>query len=357
MEIQGHLPIFAWMLRRSSFIHNRFFVTSKGLAPYEVIHGRRYSGKLLVFGEQCIFYTGSRFKGDLQRRKGIWAAVNERNNARVILTNTGAHESRSVRRLPAESQWSAEAVTAAKGFPWAYGETKRRRPIYSAVRVPLLPDSASLEEIAKAAGRAGVEFIAAATPVNIPGVRGGGAAGPRDGPGQDEAGSDSSSSSSTSSSPSGNHGGAPSGVAPAVPLPSGVAPAVPLPSGVAARGEDDARWDFNGEKPPDLSPDELRQIDHESDKKELERLVAMGVLRAPKDDEDVTQYPQLNEDSQRLEKAANVAPKEPSRGPRISHAGSMDTGVVRSSINARCHPRGDLRSARRRPGTCYARCA
>ena len=179
IEISGHLPVYAWMLRHSSFIHNRFFVTSKGLPPYEVVNGTKYKGKLLVFGEQCIFYAGSRYKGDLQWRKGVWVGINERNQAHVLLTPDGAVESRSIRRLPSENQWCAEAVVGARGLPWSYGgSAKRKRPIYTSQRIPLLPDTASLEEIAKAAGRAAAETIAAGTPV-APQAAGG-----------DEAGSD-----------------------------------------------------------------------------------------------------------------------------------------------------------------------
>ena len=56
-----------------------------------------------------------------------------------------------------------------KGFPWDYmGQAKRRRTLYpggaAGARVPLLPDSASLEEMARAAGRAAAAEIAATTP-------------------------------------------------------------------------------------------------------------------------------------------------------------------------------------------------
>ena len=69
---QQRMPIFAWLLRHNSFTHNRFFVADQGLAPCEIIQGKRYTGKLLVFGEQCIYYAdyaGSRYKGDLQWRQ------------------------------------------------------------------------------------------------------------------------------------------------------------------------------------------------------------------------------------------------------------------------------------------------
>ena len=106
-----------------------------------------------------------------------------------MCAKAGAYEG-----LPREQQWCAATVLGMQGFFWDYmGKAKRRRALYpggaGTSRIPLLPDSTSLEEIAKAAGRAAAAEIAAGTP-----------APPEPG---DEAGSDpptSSSSSSTSSS-------------------------------------------------------------------------------------------------------------------------------------------------------------
>ena len=164
-EIAGHLPIYAWFLRHSSFVHNRFFVTDKGLPPYEIVNGRQFRAKMLPFGEQCIFFCGSKNKGDVQWRKGVWVGLSEKSGAHVVMTQDGAFESRSVRRLPREQQWSAEAVVAAKGLPWDYkGALKRKKPLYVQSRGPLLPDTAALTELAKAAGVAAAESIAAGTP-------------------------------------------------------------------------------------------------------------------------------------------------------------------------------------------------
>ncbi|CAE7796983.1 eryA, partial [Symbiodinium microadriaticum] len=85
-----------------------------------------------------------------------------------------------------EQQWDAKALVTYRGLPWDYGGTKKRkRPLYTSARVPLLPDNATLEELAKAAGTAAAEAIAASTP--------------KPNNNNDEAGSDSPTSSSTSS--------------------------------------------------------------------------------------------------------------------------------------------------------------
>ena len=57
-----------------------------------------------------------------------------------------------MRRLPEEQKWCLEAVLGVHGFPWSYaGKGHRRRPLYTGA-------------MAKAAGRADAESIAAATP-------------------------------------------------------------------------------------------------------------------------------------------------------------------------------------------------
>ena len=225
VAIGGQLAIFSWLLRHAAFLHNRFFVTNKTLPPIEIVFARRYQGRLLVFGEACLFHRPTKYKGDVQWRKGIWVGTNDRNNCHVLLTEDGAFESRSIRRLPAESQWDPERVVNAKGLPWCYaGHQRRKKPLYTSTRVPLLPDTAALEELARSAGRAAAESIAANTPV------------PR---GPDEAASDPTSSSSTSSpsSKSSPRGPAEGRGNPASEAASGIAPASEATGGIAPASE------------------------------------------------------------------------------------------------------------------------
>ena len=163
-SISGSLPVFAWLMKHAAFLHNRFFVGTKGTPPYEAVHGRRFRGKLIPFGEKCIGYVKSKFKGDLQWRKAVFVGVNERTGAYVLLGEEGGFETRSLRRLPREEQWDAQAVVCAKGLPWDLGgQVKRKRALYTS-RAPLVPDSATLAELAKAAGHAAAASIAAGTP-------------------------------------------------------------------------------------------------------------------------------------------------------------------------------------------------
>ncbi|CAE7887654.1 unnamed protein product, partial [Symbiodinium sp. KB8] len=229
-----------------------------------------------------------------------------------------------------EQQWDAKALVTYRGLPWDYGGTKKRkRPLYTSARVPLLPDNATLEELAKAAGTAAAEAIAASTP--------------KPNNNNDEAGSDSPTSSSTSSpSPVAPEegesttamavdGGGQEGdraeysANPPRELEQPTFPGLYPPGYVGVRevhgdipgeelsnfeswmeevGEsfaeggllDDGEspsWDEHGEHAPELSEDELNLVNAASDKTEIERLVAMGVMRPPLPGEDTSGYGKL----------------------------------------------------------------
>ena len=44
-------PLHAWSFRHASWILNRYVLRPGGLTPYEIVHGRPYSGKVIPFGE------------------------------------------------------------------------------------------------------------------------------------------------------------------------------------------------------------------------------------------------------------------------------------------------------------------
>ncbi|CAE7732846.1 eryA, partial [Symbiodinium necroappetens] len=249
--LEGDHHIFGWLLRHAAYLHNRFFTGHRGIPAYEAMFGRRFKANLLPFGELCIYHAPSKYKGDLQWQRGLFVGLNEKNGANIVLTPDGAREARSVRRLPEEQQWDAKALVTYRGLPWDYGGTKKRkRPLYTSARLPLLPDNATLEELAKAAGTAAAEAIAASTP--------------KPNNNNDEAGSDSPTSSSTSS-----------------PSPGWWKPGggrVVAEGGLLDDGEGPS-WDEHGEHAPELSEDELDLVNAASDKTEIERLVAMGVMR------------------------------------------------------------------------------
>ncbi|CAE6969495.1 RE2, partial [Symbiodinium sp. CCMP2456] len=322
--VEGHRHVFSWLMRHASFLFNRYAVCTRGAPPFEIVFGRRFKAKMVPFGELILFHRASKHRGELQWLRGVWLGLNERNGAHILGTPEGVTESRSIRRLPREQQWCAASVLGMQGYPWDYmGKAKRRRALYpggGAHRVPLLPDNATLEELAKAAGRAAAAEIAANTPV------------PQQG--GDEAASDPSSSpgtSSTTSSPEPmDDGGSQAqpeqsqqnrqqegGIADT----QGGVPKRPTGScwtglgdqtkehvgydkwsdelceAMAEEGEMaecwEPTWDADAEQPPDPSPEDLAVIDRRADYEELSRLLEMKVARRPHEGEKFDEYPRL----------------------------------------------------------------
>ncbi|CAE7451931.1 GIP, partial [Symbiodinium sp. CCMP2456] len=171
-SIEGQRHFFPWVMRHAGYLYNRFAVNPRGSTSFELLYGRAFRSQLVPMGEQVLYYRASKHRGDVKWSKGVWLGLHERNGAHLVGSAEGIQETRSIRRLPEEQQWSAEAVLGMKGLPWSYmGQGKRKRPLYTgaaAVRLPLLPDSATLEELARAAGKAAAEAISSATPVAPP---------------------------------------------------------------------------------------------------------------------------------------------------------------------------------------------
>ena len=133
IKLSGQMPLFSWIMAHAAFLHNRFFTTCKGLPPYEVVHGRRYRGQLVQFGECCVGFYPTKYKGDLQWRKGVWAGINEKNGSHILLT-TPAPSKPAPFAGSEESQWVAEKIVTAKGLPGTMGKHKAQKSFVPLVR-------------------------------------------------------------------------------------------------------------------------------------------------------------------------------------------------------------------------------
>ena len=126
--IEGHRHFYPWIMRHAGFVYNRFAVNPKGATSFELLNGRSFRGQMVPLGEQVLYYHPTKHRGDLQWCRGVWLGIHERNGAHIIGTSEGVFESRSIRRLPEEQQWSAEAILGMRGLPWSYlGKGKRNR--------------------------------------------------------------------------------------------------------------------------------------------------------------------------------------------------------------------------------------
>ena len=55
-RIPADHPTFAWMVEHTASLYNRLVCTEDGSTPYQSLHGQRYRGKMVEFGEQVFYF-------------------------------------------------------------------------------------------------------------------------------------------------------------------------------------------------------------------------------------------------------------------------------------------------------------
>ncbi|CAE7522738.1 unnamed protein product [Symbiodinium sp. CCMP2592] len=112
--------LFPWLVRHVAWLQARFGTKSTdGVTPYRAATGTDYGGALCSFGETVLAKLprpGN--KAQVRWVKGVWAGKLERDDSHVVLTEAGALNVRSVRRLPPETRHQTAAVLKACGLPW-----------------------------------------------------------------------------------------------------------------------------------------------------------------------------------------------------------------------------------------------
>ncbi|CAE7197770.1 unnamed protein product [Symbiodinium sp. CCMP2592] len=112
--------LFPWLVRHVAWLQARFGTKSTdGVTPYRAATGTDYGGALCSFGETVLAKLprpGN--KAQVRWVKGVWAGKLERDDTHVVLTEAGALNVRSVRRLPPETRHQTAAVLKACGLPW-----------------------------------------------------------------------------------------------------------------------------------------------------------------------------------------------------------------------------------------------
>ena len=121
INIEGDFEIYPWSFKHASFLINRFRVLEgTNRTSFELATGHPYRGKLALFGESVLFKRPVRNKGSAVFEKGIWVTKHPWNDNHVLLSTSGAYESRTIRRLSPADSFNGPEIFAAKGLPWCY---------------------------------------------------------------------------------------------------------------------------------------------------------------------------------------------------------------------------------------------
>ena len=345
VEINVYGPIYQWAMRHAGWLLSHYRRQSGSPTAYEMVSGRKYIGKLAMFGERVLARLPTA-NGENRFKTGVWVGKTDRADFHIVFTEGGLRWTRTIRRLPVP--FEAEALTLVKAWPWSvsFGQIGAKQSALM-TKVPglaLPPDMAPAIRAEEAQERR-----------RVAGVQAGGEQEQQAGQDrhqrqaglQDEAASDPSSTSSSSGSadkgsmdddtlladllaevnedktyeggvetpPSSRGDGqkrdgeeipeedqSPSkaaretsrkamrsssaGVSGSSTTPIGAAEVGPLPAGdgqvrmvvvgeVLEDGDQDLEFP---DKPPELSPDEMFEVEAQAAEKEVMRLIDMGVL-------------------------------------------------------------------------------
>ena len=113
-------PIMRWMTEHVASTMNRHLCNSDGQTPYEALHGQRFKGKTVEFGERVFYYVPKKLRSKLTLRWRLGTFVGNAqstNEAFIAVANGDVVKSRNVVRVVQPSRWNKEAVLGVRGMP------------------------------------------------------------------------------------------------------------------------------------------------------------------------------------------------------------------------------------------------
>ena len=114
-------PTFYWLVEHASSVYNRYVCTDDGSTPYQNLHGQRYRGKTVEFGERVFYYVPKRLRSkmSLRWRLGTFMGNHQNSNEALVAAGNGdVIKVRSIVRVVEPSRWSKAAILGVKGTPF-----------------------------------------------------------------------------------------------------------------------------------------------------------------------------------------------------------------------------------------------
>ena len=119
-RISSDCSALRWMIEHVCSIHNRNVCNNDGRTPFETIHGQRWRGKMVEFGEQVFYYVPKRLRAKLNLRWRLGTFLGNAqstNECYVAAANGDVIRTRAITRVVEASRWSATAIKDIKGIP------------------------------------------------------------------------------------------------------------------------------------------------------------------------------------------------------------------------------------------------
>ena len=119
-ELPADAVILLWLIEYAGVNISRQKVHSDGKTSYEKLKGKKCSRSICEFGEKVLYMPlkpARETKDKLKYEYGIFVGIIPKSNEMCISTQDGVVKARTIRRIPKEDRWCAEAVKGVKGTP------------------------------------------------------------------------------------------------------------------------------------------------------------------------------------------------------------------------------------------------
>ena len=119
-RIPSDSAMMKWMVEHVCSIHNRIVCNQDGRTPFEAIHGQRWRGKMVEFGEQVFYFVPKKLRAKLNLRWRLGTFLGNAqatNECYVGAQNGDVIKTRSIVRVISSSRWSVDAIKTIKGTP------------------------------------------------------------------------------------------------------------------------------------------------------------------------------------------------------------------------------------------------
>ena len=122
-------PLVSWAYIHAAWLLNRFHCHSTvKCSPFELVNGRRYSGRLVGFGEKVLVLNKSGHKHGPQWFPGIWLGktTDGSDDLHAVSTPSGLVKSRAIRRTA--KPWDSIYTWMVKDLPYKLADVQKRAP-------------------------------------------------------------------------------------------------------------------------------------------------------------------------------------------------------------------------------------
>ena len=129
-EVEPDHVLMGWLVRHCAGVVNNFQVKGTGRPPYLSIWGKDCTGEVVPFGEVCLERNHSEDRAKLNMRwmRGVFVGKLDRTDEFLLLTPTGAMQTRCVRRLEGDNAWDLQFLNLCVGSPWNATARSTQKP-------------------------------------------------------------------------------------------------------------------------------------------------------------------------------------------------------------------------------------